>query len=154
QTQIKAILASDGFTKMGGSAVHASGNLSQLAGSANAAAVKMFYAEQQAHGLAAAINALHSKTIEINTIEHTSVYVSKKFGVTGQALQQGGVIPGFSPGRDIVPAMLSPGESVLNPYATRMLGADWVHAVNSMAERGTANPAALRHGMSGGVNPG
>ena len=36
----------------------------------------------------------------------------------------GGVIPGFSPGNDNMLALLSRGESILNPYATRALGAD------------------------------
>jgi hypothetical protein len=37
-------------------------------------------------------------------------------------LAHGGVIPGYAPGHDTVPAMLSPGEAVLTPGATRAIG--------------------------------
>lgn len=47
------------------------------------------------------------------------------------ALAGGGVIPGYAPGHDSVPAMLSPGESVLTPGATRAVGAPVIHALNA-----------------------
>jgi SLT domain-containing protein len=37
-------------------------------------------------------------------------------------LAGGGMIPGYAPGRDTVPALLSPGEAVLTPGATRAIG--------------------------------
>ncbi|MFD4474710.1 transglycosylase SLT domain-containing protein [Streptomyces sp. NPDC058471] len=43
----------------------------------------------------------------------------------------GGVLPGYAPGRDTVPAMLSRGEGVLVPEAVRGLGTDFVHWANS-----------------------
>jgi Phage tail lysozyme len=47
-------------------------------------------------------------------------------------LAHGGVLPGYSPGRDTVPAMLSPGEAVLTPGATRAIGgAATVNALNA-----------------------
>ncbi|WP_394360737.1 tape measure protein [Amycolatopsis sp. SB7-3] len=49
------------------------------------------------------------------------------------AFAGGGVLPGYAPGRDIVPALLSPGESVLTPEATRMVGAQNVLALNASA---------------------
>lgn len=45
----------------------------------------------------------------------------------------GGLVPGYAPGRDTVPALLSPGEGVLVPEAVRMLGADTVLAINKAA---------------------
>ncbi|WP_344961169.1 hypothetical protein [Streptomyces thioluteus] len=45
----------------------------------------------------------------------------------------GGVVPGFAPGRDVVPAILSPGEGVLRPEVVRALGVDTVHAWNRSA---------------------
>lgn len=43
----------------------------------------------------------------------------------------GGTVPGYSPGRDTVPAMLSPGEGVLTPEAVRGLGGPgFVHSAN------------------------
>ncbi|WP_134664010.1 tape measure protein [Amycolatopsis sp. CFH S0078] len=61
----------------------------------------------------------------------------------------GGVIPGFAPGRDEVPALLSRGESVLTPEATRMVGAENVLALNAAA---SGRPATVleRNGFSGG----
>lgn len=44
----------------------------------------------------------------------------------------GGILPGYSPGRDTIPAMLSPGESVLTPEATRLLGARAIRGLNRM----------------------
>jgi hypothetical protein len=46
-------------------------------------------------------------------------------------LAHGGVIPGYAPGHDTVPAMLSPGEAVLTPGATKAIGPDTVHALNA-----------------------
>lgn len=44
----------------------------------------------------------------------------------------GGHVPGYSPGKDTVPAMLSPGEFVINPVSARVIGVDNLHAMNSM----------------------
>lgn len=46
-------------------------------------------------------------------------------------LAGGGVIPGYSPGRDTVPALLSPGEAVLVPEAVRAIGPDAINSINS-----------------------
>ncbi|WP_156960468.1 tape measure protein [Amycolatopsis taiwanensis] len=61
----------------------------------------------------------------------------------------GGIIPGFAPGRDDVPALLSRGESVLTPEATRLVGAENVLALNAAA---SGRPATVvgRNGYSGG----
>jgi SLT domain-containing protein len=48
----------------------------------------------------------------------------------------GGVIEGYAPGVDSVPAILSPGESVLRPEVTAALGADRINSWNAMAIRG------------------
>lgn len=46
-------------------------------------------------------------------------------------LKRGGTLTGYSPGRDTVPAMLSPGEGVLTPEAVRGLGGPgFVHSAN------------------------
>lgn len=57
---------------------------------------------------------------------------------------RGGVVPGFAPGRDVVPAMLSPGEAVLVPELVRILGVDAILAANKWAMRGRGR------GMGGG----
>jgi hypothetical protein len=159
QAGVKAVLAGGQMKTMGGdaatagsSALAAAGHVRTLGGAMTIAGNQAAAARGQVDALQAAINSLHSKTITIttlvNTINNESIieHVTKQAG----ALQHGGVIPGFQPGVDSVHAMLSPGEGVLNPYAVRMLGAGWVHAVNRIAESGgSVNPAALRAGVSG-----
>ncbi|HEX5345961.1 MAG TPA: transglycosylase SLT domain-containing protein, partial [Pseudonocardiaceae bacterium] len=54
-------------------------------------------------------------------------------GARPTPLAGGGVLPGYAPGRDTVPAMLSPGEGVLTPEAVKMVGADNVIALNRKA---------------------
>lgn len=49
------------------------------------------------------------------------------------AFDAGGVLGGYAPGRDIVPALLSPGEAVLVPELVRALGADRILAANYAA---------------------
>jgi tape measure domain-containing protein len=49
---------------------------------------------------------------------------------------RGGVLPGYAPGRDRVPALLSPGEAVLVPELVRLLGPDTILAANQAARRG------------------
>ncbi|GAA0406188.1 transglycosylase SLT domain-containing protein [Streptomyces luteireticuli] len=48
----------------------------------------------------------------------------------------GGVVPGYAPGVDDVPALLSRGEGVLRPEVVRALGVDTIHQWNDMARRG------------------
>jgi phage-related protein len=57
-------------------------------------------------------------------------------------LALGGQVPGFAPGSDTVPAMLSPGEFVINPVAARTIGYDTLHALNSQnfAKGGKVSP--------------
>jgi hypothetical protein len=45
-----------------------------------------------------------------------------QFSSGGMLAHKGGNVPGYSPGRDTFPAMLSPGEGVLTPEAVRGLG--------------------------------
>jgi hypothetical protein len=52
-------------------------------------------------------------------------------------LASGGVIPGYAPGHDSVPTMLSPGEGVLVPEAVRALGgAAAIDRINQLYSRG------------------
>lgn len=51
----------------------------------------------------------------------------------------GGIIPGYAPGQDSVPALLSPGESILTPEATRFLGPQAILALNAMSGRPGGN---------------
>lgn len=47
----------------------------------------------------------------------------------------GGVLDGYSPGRDTIPALLSPGEGVLRPEVVKALGPDQIYAWNKAAKQ-------------------
>jgi hypothetical protein len=66
-------------------------------------------------------------------------------------LAEGGVLPGYAPGRDTYPAMLSAGEGVLVPEAVRGLGSDFVHSANSYFSGGRANSQGVTHFAGGGI---
>lgn len=66
----------------------------------------------------------------------------------GAVFAGGGVIPGYAPGRDTVPALLSRGESVLVPELTRAIGPANIMALNRKYSGGRPagagpSPAAL-----------
>jgi tape measure domain-containing protein len=67
--------------------------------------------------------------------------VAAKFGI-GTRLDEikqlagGGVMPGYAPGKDTIPAILSPGEGVLVPEAVKQLGAKRVLTWNQQARAG------------------
>lgn len=71
----------------------------------------------------------------------------------------GGVVPGYAPGVDTVPAVLSPGEAVLVPELTRALGSDWIYAMNRRfsngrapgTPQGSARAAASQRFAGGGI---
>ncbi|GCD99864.1 CHAP domain-containing protein [Embleya hyalina] len=58
----------------------------------------------------------------------------------------GGVLPGYAPGIDSIPAILSPGEAILRPEVANALGHGTIHAWNAAATRGLISRFA-----SGGV---
>ena len=57
----------------------------------------------------------------------------------------GGILPGYQPGVDSIPAMLSPGEAVLVPEAARMLGYGNILALNAQASG--RKPGNVANGM-------
>ncbi|MFJ2187829.1 transglycosylase SLT domain-containing protein [Kitasatospora sp. NPDC087861] len=48
----------------------------------------------------------------------------------------GGVLPGYAPGVDSIPAILSPGEAILRPEVTAALGPALIHSWNAAARKG------------------
>ncbi|AEA27927.1 hypothetical protein Psed_5800 [Pseudonocardia dioxanivorans CB1190] len=71
---------------------------------------------------------------------------------------RGYVLPGYAPGRDTIPAILSAGEAVLVPELVRMLGARRILAANAEASSGrkpaiVGNIAALMDGSIGRMGP-
>ncbi|QTF82115.1 tape measure protein [Arthrobacter phage Prairie] len=64
-------------------------------------------------------------------------------------LAGGGVLPGYAPGKDTIPAVLSRGESVLVPELTRAIGPSNIMALNKLYSGGRpagAGPAAAALG--------
>lgn len=61
-----------------------------------------------------------------------------------------GVLPGYSPWVDNIPAILSPGEAVLRPEVTNALGSETINNWNALAIRGKISRHA--RGTSGGGN--
>ncbi|MGA5820804.1 transglycosylase SLT domain-containing protein [Kitasatospora sp. NPDC094028] len=67
--------------------------------------------------------------------------------ITGFA--SGGIVPGYAPGQDTVPAMLSPGEGVLVPEAVQAIGPDTVRTLN--ATYGGGRSSTGTHFSGGGI---
>lgn len=63
------------------------------------------------------------------------------FAGGGRTFPRGAVLPGYSPGRDTIPAILSRGEAVLVPELVKQLGPGNIMAANYAASR--RQPAAL-----------
>ena len=67
-------------------------------------------------------------------------------------LATGGILPGYTPGRDSIVAALSPGEAVMRPEWTRAAGADYIHGANRAARTGGVGGAQgfiQQHGLPG-----
>ncbi|WP_340376605.1 transglycosylase SLT domain-containing protein [Streptomyces sp. SS7] len=62
---------------------------------------------------------------------------------------KGGIMPGYAPGVDNIPAILSPGEAVLRPEVTHALGAERINLWNSMAVRGQLTRKFAKGGVVG-----
>lgn len=64
----------------------------------------------------------------------------------------GGILPGYAPGADVVPALLSPGEAVLVPEAVRLLGPSTILALNASASgRRPASGGGVATFAGGGI---
>lgn len=61
----------------------------------------------------------------------------------------GGILPGYTPGRDVHLAALSGGEAVMRPEWTRAMGPDYVNSMNALARRGGIS--AVRNAMGGNL---
>lgn len=74
-------------------------------------------------------------------------------------MANGGIYPGYTPGRDIGYIGISGGEAVMRPEFTRGVGPDWVHRMNALARSGgvsavRAAMGAYLGGFAGGGIPG
>lgn len=121
------------------------------------------------NGLIKAWNAV-AGAVDLPSISPVSPVSFAQGGVVGYAeggsvgigvnLAGGGVLGGYEPGRDTVPAMLSKGEGVLVPEAVRGLGEDFVHSANHhfsggrAGRRGASFSGGRQHFASGGIATG
>jgi hypothetical protein len=66
--------------------------------------------------------------------------LTEKFGLTipniPDNFHTGGIVPGYTPGRDTTIAAVGGGEAVMRPEWTRVMGRDYVHAANRAARNG------------------
>lgn len=116
-------------------------------------------AAEQARGLAKSISDIKDKTVNVS-VKYTAsgdmqfgngmkASINATGGIFGRGSQQvafagGGVMPGYTPGKDIYQFYapnfgflgLSGGEAILRPEATRVLGPEWVDGVNDAAMGG------------------
>lgn len=60
----------------------------------------------------------------------------------------GGIYPGYTPGRDVGIAAVSGGEAIMRPEWTRAMGKDYVNQMNAVAKRGGAS--AVKKAAGGG----
>lgn len=65
------------------------------------------------------------------------------------ALATGGILPGYTPGRDVGLAAVSGGEAIMRPEWTRAVGEDYVHGANSAARSGGVGGVARFLGVAG-----
>lgn len=61
----------------------------------------------------------------------------------------GGILPGYTPGRDVHLAALSGGEAIMRPEWTRAMGPGYVHGMNALARKGGVR--AIQRLMGGGL---
>ena len=121
----------------------------------------------KARGAVSAINGM-TATITVTTREITVKETRTVRGVpevSGGGIMRfarGGIVPGYAPGIDRIPALLSPGEAVLVPEAVRLLGERAIAGLNRLASGGrkmsmiskTGADAYMSFGTPGGRSGG
>jgi len=67
-------------------------------------------------------------------------------GIMG-VTKNGGVLPGYTPGRDVIDARLSGGEAIMRPEFAAAVGPRWINAMNALARGGVGR---IRQALGGG----
>lgn len=65
------------------------------------------------------------------------------------AFARGGVVPGYTPGKDVALAAVSGGEAIMRPEWVRAVGEDYVHKMNAAARHGGVAGVAKALGLVG-----
>lgn len=93
----------------------------------------------------------------VNTVYNNGIRgvwnkVAKAFGAPSLPafkFATGGVMPGYTPGRDVHLAALSGGEAIMRPEWTRAVGPGYVHAMNAAARGGGVRGVQRALGLPG-----
>lgn len=67
-----------------------------------------------------------------------------------KAFASGGIMPGYTPGRDVYTIAVSGGEAIMRPEWTRMIGPDRIHAMNRAAAQGNTSAVQSMMGFADG----
>lgn len=117
------------------------------------AAIKIAW--DKVKGIAKAPVAFVINTVYNKGIVGTWNKVAKAFGAPRlsefhpEGFATGGVLPGYTPGRDVHLAALSGGEAVMRPEWTRAVGPGYVHAMNAAARGGGVRGVQRALGLPG-----
>lgn len=80
---------------------------------------------------------LHQRVDDLPREKRTIIHADGSFSVGGaRGFADGGVYPGYTPGRDIGYIGISGGEAIMRPEWTRAVGSGYVDAANSAARAG------------------
>ena len=93
----------------------------------------------------------------VNTVYNKGIVpvwnlVAKAFGASKldpMRFATGGVLPGYTPGRDVHLAALSGGEAIMRPEWTRAVGPGYVHSMNAAARHGGVRGVQQALGLPG-----
>ncbi|MFT9059695.1 phage tail tape measure protein [Bifidobacterium aquikefiri] len=96
-------------------------------------------------------------TVYTNGIEKVWNKVAKAVGLKlslpdAPKFATGGVMPGYTPGRDVMYAHVSGGEAIMRPEFTRAIGEDSINRLNAIAR--TQGVSGVRHAVGGYANGG
>jgi hypothetical protein len=142
------IALSEATLQNSGSAVKAAGILRQEIAVLEQLGAKGGVAAGLIARLRAELDALHSKTIQVNVnvAQTGGVTLPGSGGLHRVVAARGAVIPGYAPGHDSVDAKVSPGEAIMVPEWVRAVGSGNVMAMNRAYSGGRGNKAGQHAG--------
>lgn len=98
---------------------------------------------------------LPNMTVSPNGPGGSAVYTPNDLGgLLGAGKWDGGVLPGYSPGKDNMLVPMSGGEGVVIPEAMKALGSNWLYNVNSNFRSGISRTGYAGGGIVGGYDDG
>ncbi|MFI2909460.1 transglycosylase SLT domain-containing protein [Streptomyces sp. PDY-4] len=125
-------------------------SLSKVKGQVDDLAKSLKKAKDEGDGLDGALDRIGKKTPGGSGGSSKSKRNARGGVATSADVSMYGVMPGYAPWVDNIPAVLSPGEAVLRPEVTNALGADTINSWNALAVRGRISRHARGTDGSGG----